>query len=163
MTDRQIGLIWAQAHGGVIGDRNTIPWRLPEDMAFFRETTMGHPVIMGRRTWDSLPEAFRPLKGRHNIVVTRQRDWTAHGAHLASSVDDALEQVGHDDAWVVGGAQIYRTAIHSATTLLVTEIDTTVRGDAFAPEIGPEWSAPEAPWLTSKTGLRYRIRHYTRT
>ncbi|MFC6014230.1 dihydrofolate reductase [Nocardia lasii] len=158
-----LGLIWAQAANGVIGVDNTIPWRLPEDMANFRETTMGHPVIMGRKTWDSLPPNFRPLSGRRNIVVTRQADWSAEGAERAGSVPEALALVGPHDAWVAGGGEIYRAALPLADALLVTEIDTTVAGDAFAPTIGPEWAAADTPWLTSKTGLRYRIRRYTRT
>ncbi|WP_410871944.1 dihydrofolate reductase [Nocardia sp. A7] len=157
-----IGLIWAQANDGVIGVDNTIPWRLPEDMANFRDTTMGHPVIMGRRTWDSLPANFRPLSGRRNIVVTRQTDWSTEGAERAASVPDALAMTGETDTWVAGGGEIYRAALPLATTLLVTEVDTTVVGDAFAPVIGPEWHADDAPWLTSKTGLRYRIRRYAR-
>lgn len=159
---RSIGLIWAQANNGVIGLDNTIPWRVPEDMANFRETTMGHPVVMGRRTWDSLPATFRPLAGRRNIVVTRQTDWSADGAESAASVPDALAMAGTVDTWVAGGGEIYRAALPMATTLLVTEVDTTVDGDAFAPVIGPEWSAPDTPWLTSKSGLRYRIRRYVR-
>jgi dihydrofolate reductase len=158
----QIGLIWAQAADGVIGVDNTIPWRLPEDMANFRDTTMGHPVIMGRRTWDSLPEAYRPLAGRRNIVVTRQTDWAGEGAERAASLPDALALAGPGDVWVAGGGEIYRAALPLATTLLVTEVDTRVTGDAFAPVIGPEWQAPETPWQESKTGLRYRIRRYTR-
>lgn len=160
---RLIGLIWAQANDGVIGVDNTIPWRLPEDMANFRDTTTGHPVIMGRRTWDSLPPRFRPLTGRRNIVVTRQTDWAAEGAERAASVPEALALAGEVDTWVAGGGEIYRAALPLATTLQVTEVDTAVAGHTFAPPIGPEWSAPETPWLTSKTGLRYRIRRYTRT
>ncbi|MFE3319194.1 dihydrofolate reductase [Nocardia sp. NPDC059195] len=159
---KQIGLIWAQANDRVIGLDNTIPWRVPEDMANFRDTTMGHPVIMGRRTWDSLPASFRPLSGRRNIVVTRQTDWSGDGAERAASVSDALTMTDESDTWVAGGGEIYRAALPLATILLVTEVDTTVAGDAFAPVIGPEWHADDTPWLTSKTGLRYRIRHYTR-
>ncbi|MFC4375685.1 dihydrofolate reductase [Nocardia halotolerans] len=157
-----IGLIWAQGNDGVIGVDNTIPWRVPEDMANFRATTMGHPVIMGRRTWDSLPAGFRPLTGRRNIVVTRGPDWAGTGAERAASVPDALEMTATCDTWIAGGGEIYRAALPFATTLLVTEVDTDVAGDAFAPPIGPDWHAPDTPWLTSKTGLRYRIRRFTR-
>lgn len=159
---RRIGLIWAQAANGVIGVDNTIPWRLPEDMANFRDTTMGHPVVMGRRTWDSLPAAFRPLSGRRNIVITRQPDWAADGAERAASLPDALALAGDTDVWIAGGGEIYRAALPLATNLLVTEVDTTVAGDAFAPPIDAGWHAPETAWLESKSGLRYRIRHYTR-
>ncbi|GEM30472.1 dihydrofolate reductase [Nocardia neocaledoniensis NBRC 108232] len=159
---REIALIWAQAANGVIGVDNTIPWRVPEDMANFKDVTMGHPVIMGRRTWDSLPASFRPLVGRRNIVVTRQPDWSAEGAERAASLPDALTLAGEVDVWIAGGGQIYREALPLATTLLVTEVDTTVAGDAFAPAIGPEWQADDTPWRDSKTGLRYRIRRYVR-
>ncbi|MFF3222302.1 dihydrofolate reductase [Nocardia suismassiliense] len=160
---RTIGLIWAQTPDGVIGFQNTIPWRVPEDMANFKAVTMGHPVVMGRRTWDSLPPKFRPLSGRRNIVVTRQADWAAEGAERAGSVAEALTLSGPDTVWIAGGGEIYRVAMDFATDLLVTEVDTTVEGDAYAPAIGPEWTTDDAePWHDSTSGLRYRIRRYTR-
>ncbi|WP_330228396.1 dihydrofolate reductase [Nocardia sp. NBC_00508] len=160
---RTVGLIWAQTLDGVIGSRNTIPWRLPEDMANFKDVTWGHPVVMGRRTWDSLPPRFRPLAGRRNIVVTRQPEWAAEGAERAASVAEALESCGSGTVWIAGGSEIYRVAMEFATALRVTEIDTTVEGDAYAPPIGSEWEPDDPePWRTSSTGLRFRIRHYTR-
>jgi dihydrofolate reductase len=163
VNDRTIGLIWAQTPDGVIGFENTIPWRVPEDMANFKAVTMGHPVVMGRRTWDSLPPRFRPLTGRRNIVVTRQADWAADGAERAGSLSEAMTMIGPDTVWIAGGGEIYRAAMDFATDLLVTEVDTTVDGDAYAPTIGPEWQdADTTPWQESTTGLRYRIRRYTR-
>ncbi|CAM3969937.1 dihydrofolate reductase [Nocardia ninae] len=160
---RTIGLIWAQTPDGVIGFQNTIPWRVPEDMANFKAVTMGHPVVMGRRTWDSLPPKFRPLSGRRNIVVTRQSDWAAEGAERAGSVAEALTLSEPDTVWIAGGGEIYRVAMDFATDLLVTEVDTTVEGDAYAPAIGPEWTTDDTePWHDSTSGLRYRIRRYTR-
>ncbi|MFC9434696.1 dihydrofolate reductase [Nocardia sp. NPDC057030] len=160
---RTIGLIWAQTPDGVIGADNTIPWRVPEDMANFKSATMGHPVVMGRRTWDSLPPRFRPLAGRRNIVVTRQPDWAAEGAERAGSLTEALGMSDPEPVWIAGGGEIYRAAMDFATDLLVTEVDTTVAGDAYAPLIGPEWAAgDDAPWQESTSGLRYRIRRYTR-
>ncbi|MFW6690286.1 dihydrofolate reductase [Streptomyces sp. MAR4 CNX-425] len=160
------GLIWAQARDGVIGADNGIPWRLPEDMAHFKATTLGHPVVMGRRTWDSLPPRFRPLPGRRNVVVTRDPRWTAEGAVRAGSVTEALELAagaGTGTVWVIGGGEIYRAALEHATTLSVTEIDTTVAGDTYAPVPGPEWRVEEdGGWQDSRSGLRYRIRRYTR-
>ncbi|MEV6321070.1 dihydrofolate reductase [Nocardia sp. NPDC051787] len=162
-AERTIGLIWAQTLDGVIGFRNTIPWRVPEDMAHFKQVTWGHPVVMGRRTWDSLPPRFRPLAGRRNIVVTRQSDWSAEGAERVASVPEALARCAPDPVWVAGGGEIYRAALDFATELCVTEVDTAVEGDAYAPSIGPEWRPDEPePWRTSTTGLRFRIRHYTR-
>lgn len=157
-----IGLIWAQTTAGVIGRDNAIPWHIPEDMAHFRKVTGGHPVVMGRRTWDSLPARFRPLPGRRNIVVTRQPDWSAEGAERTDSVDKALRTGGPDPVWVMGGGETYCAAMEYATELMVTEVDAEIDGDAFAPPIGPEWVAHDGPWEQSRTGLRYRIRHYTR-
>ncbi|MEV6277786.1 dihydrofolate reductase [Nocardia sp. NPDC051832] len=162
MTARKIGLIWAQTPDGVIGFENTIPWRVPEDMANFKAVTWGHPVIMGRRTWDSLPPKFRPLAGRRNIVVTRQSDWSAEGAERADSIDAALALADGADVWVMGGGEIYRATMAFATDLLVTEVDTRVEGDAYAPAIGPEWQAAPEPWRESARGPRFRIVRYTR-
>lgn len=162
-----VGLIWAQTLDGVIGADNTIPWRLPEDIAHFKATTLGHPVVMGRRTWDSLPPRFRPLPGRRNVVVTRDPRWAAEGADRAGSVAEALERAAAGEAsasaqiWVIGGGEIYRAAMAYATTLSVTEVDVTVKGDTHAPSPGPGWGVTEDQgWQTSVTGLRYRIRRY---
>lgn len=159
-----VGLIWAQTVDGVIGAGNTIPWRLPEDVAHFKATTLGHPVVMGRRTWDSLPPRFRPLPGRRNVVVTRDPQWTAEGADRAGSVAEALELTAESpETWVIGGGEIYRAALAYATTLSVTEVETEVDGDTFAPTPDPRWRvAEDGGWLPSTTGLRYRIRRFTR-
>jgi len=166
-----VGLVWAQTPDGVIGAGNAIPWRLPEDMAHFKAVTLGHPVVMGRRTWDSLPPRFRPLPGRRNIVVTRDPGWAAEGAVRAGSVPEALELASRTPepaapagtAWVIGGGEIYRAALPYATTLSVTEVDTPVSGDTYAPVPDAEWKVAEdsGPRI-STSGLRYRIRRYTR-
>lgn len=164
MTDaRHLSLIWAQARGGVIGLGGRLPWQLPEDLAHFKQLTAGATVLMGRRTWDSLPERFRPLPGRRNVVVTRRSGWTARGADAAPSVEAALELVGSAPVWVIGGGELYRATIHLASALEVTEIDRAVEGDTFAPEIGVEWIAEPGSWLTSTTGLRYRFCRYRRS
>lgn len=155
-------LIWAQSRGGVIGHRGAIPWRLPEDLAHFKQATLGHPVIMGRRTWDSLPARFRPLPGRENIVVTRDRAWHADGATVAHSLEEALEQ-SSTKAWVIGGAQVYAAALPYATTALVTEVDADYPGDAYAPTLDSSWALEaQGQWQTSATGLRYRVLTYRR-
>lgn len=165
-----VGLIWAQTLDGVIGAGNTIPWRLPEDMAHFKATTLGHPVVMGRKTWDSLPPRFRPLSGRRNIVVTRDPRWAGEGAEPAGSIAEALELAAEPHAsaapttaWVIGGGEVYRAALPYATTLSVTEVDSPVEGDTYAPTPDAAWNlAEDAGWLSSTSGLRYRIRRYTR-
>lgn len=105
-----LGMIWAQARGGVIGRDNDLPWHLPEDLAHFKKTTSGCPVIMGRRQWESLPERFRPLPNRRNIVLTRQAGYEAPGAEVVSDLPAALELVSGVDAWICGGGEIYRQA-----------------------------------------------------
>jgi dihydrofolate reductase len=125
---------------------------------------------MGRRTWDSLPPRFRPLSGRRNIVVTRDPRWAAEGAERAESVARALElaaepweQTAPAAVWVIGGGEIYRAALGHATTLSVTEVDSTVTGDTYAPTPDPAWKvAEDRGWQSSTSGLRYRIRTYTR-
>ena len=136
----KVGLIWAQSRNGVIGKDGVMPWHLPEDLAHFKRTTLSHPVIMGRRTWDSVPPRFRPLPERRNIVVTRQGDWHQIGAKTALSLREALQFCeSSGNVWVIGGAQIYAQALPLADSLVVTEIDADFDGDAFAPAIGPEW------------------------
>ena len=159
MSKPRIGLIWAQARGGVIGKDGAMPWHLPEDLAHFKRTTLSHPVIMGRKTWDSLPPRIRPLPGRVNIVITRQADWHQTGALRTSDLRDALQKCkGVAQVWVIGGAQIYAQALPLADELVVTELDAAFDGDAFAPAVGPEWHAAEASdWLTAGNGLCYRF------
>ena len=130
----KLSVVAAVARGGVIGRGGTLPWHLPEDMANFRELTMGHPVVMGRRTWDSLPDRFRPLPGRRNVVVTRNETWAADGAERAGSLDDALELLdGEPQAFVIGGAELFAEALPRADELLLTELDLEVEGDTFFP------------------------------
>jgi dihydrofolate reductase len=127
-------LVSAVARGGVIGRDGGIPWRIPEDMQRFRSLTMGHPVVMGRRTWESLPDRFRPLPGRGNVVVTRNPDWSAQGADRAGSVEEALELLGSEPrVFVIGGGEIYAAALPLADELVLTEIDADVEGDTTFP------------------------------
>jgi len=126
-------LIVARARNGTIGRDNTLPWRLPEDLAYFKRTTMGAPVIMGRKTWDSIG---RPLPGRRNIVVSRNASLQLAGADVAGSLEDAQRLcVGVEQVFLIGGAQLYAEALPSADRLLVTEIDADVEGDAVFPAI----------------------------
>lgn len=169
MTGRNavIGMIWAQASNGVIGRNGVMPWHLREDFEHFRRTTEGHPVIMGRRTWESLPEKSRPLPDRTNIVITSDADWAAPGAIRAADIFSALAATalhpGAEQVWFIGGGTIYREvlSVDLADTVLITRIDADVDGDTHAPELGPEWklasSAPEQGWATAANGTHYRI------
>ena len=129
-----IALVAAVARGGVIGRDGIVPWRVPEDLARFRELTMGQPVVMGRKTWESLPDRFRPLPGRRNVVVTRNATWHAEGAERAGSLEDALHLVeGAERVFVIGGGELYAAALPLADELLLTEIDIEVKGDTWFP------------------------------
>ena len=157
----RLGFVWAEARGRVIGRDGSMPWSVPEDLAHFREVTLGAPVIMGRRTWESFPERFRPLPGRRNIVVTGSDSWQADGAERAGSLDAALDLVREvPAAWVIGGARLFAEAIGRADVLEVTELDLEVDGDTFAPE-RPGWNVariePQEGWSVSRTGVPYRF------
>ncbi|MGE2734068.1 dihydrofolate reductase [Mycolicibacterium vaccae] len=156
-----LGLIWAQSTSGVIGRDGGIPWRLPEDLARFKELTMGHTVIMGRLTWESLPSSVRPLPGRRNVVISRQSGYRAEGAEVVSDLQDAPL----DDAWVIGGAQIYGLAMPVATRCEITEVEIDLRRedhDVLAPMLDESWTGTEGPWRDSSSGLRYRFYSFVR-
>lgn len=144
----RVTLILARARNGVIGARGGLPWHLPEDLAFFKRTTMGHPIVMGRKTWESIG---RPLPGRRSVVVTRDRGFAAAGAEVVHSLDEAIRRcVGAEEVFVIGGAQLYAEALGHADRLLLTEIDADFEGDTFMPaaaaadwaEAGREHHAP---------------------
>jgi dihydrofolate reductase len=154
----RINLILARAANGVIGRDGTMPWHLPEDMAHFKQQTAGAPVIMGRKTWDSLPLRFRPLPGRRNIVITRQKDWKAEGAEAAGSLREALIRCENEqlpEVWVIGGAQIYAEAEPLAQRALVTEIGRDYEGDAWAPRFDVSWRETARESHVSASGLPY--------
>ncbi|MHA7239959.1 dihydrofolate reductase [Arthrobacter sp. TMS1-12-1] len=164
-----IGVIWAQTEDGVIGKDGGIPWHVPEDMAHFRATTTGHPVIMGRRTWESFPSTFRPLPDRTNIVVSGSRA-DLPGAVVVGSLDAAFEVAraspGAEEIWVIGGGRVYADALPRANAALVTVVESAAEGDTLAPILGTDWSlaalTPEAGWLESTNGTRYRISLWTK-
>jgi dihydrofolate reductase len=159
-----VALIWAQAEDRVIGADGGMPWHLPEDMAMFRRLTTGAAVVMGRRTWESLPERFRPLPGRTNVVLTADPAWSADGAERAGSVAEVLGR--HDVLWVIGGGTVYAAFLPHADRLVVTEVDLRIDGDTWAPAIGDGWRrtdrTPDDGWAQSTTGLRYAVHEYSR-
>lgn len=173
----RIGLIWAES-AGIIGRDGGMPWHVPEDLAHFKAVTLGAPVVMGRRTWESLPPRFRPLPGRANIVVTRTDAWAADGAVRAASVEDALALAAAGDpawTWVIGGADLFGQLMPTADRLEVTELRAPGGGGAVVPQPGDTSAPPIDPagwhlahvdpptgWLPSRSGLEYRFLRYLR-
>jgi dihydrofolate reductase len=150
-----LSLIWAEAHDRVIGFEGGMPWHVPEDLAHFKDLTVGGTVVMGRKTWDALDPRFRPLPGRRNLVLTRDPDWSAVGA-------EAIHEIP-DDAWIIGGAELFALTIDRATRLEVTELDLDVEGDTWAPPLGASWQLSDSSdWQTSRTGIPYRFLSYAR-
>jgi dihydrofolate reductase len=157
----RLNMIWAQSANGMIGHNGTLPWHLPEDLAHFKRLTHGCPVIMGRKTWDSLPAKFRPLPGRSNIVVTHQNTWQENGAQRSPNLQHALSLCSDaPEAWVIGGAQIYALALPLAQRAVVTEIEASFAGDAYAPQFGPEWQEAARERHISSTGLPFSFVTY---
>jgi dihydrofolate reductase len=158
-----LNLIFARARNGVIGKDNTLPWHLPEDLAHFKQTTLGQPVVMGRKTWESLPPKFRPLPGRTNIVVTRQTDWKADGAVVTHSIEEAVQHCAADaQVWVIGGAEVYAQAMPLATRAVITEIDADYEGDAFAPTFDASWHETARSTHVAANGLTYSFVTHSR-
>jgi dihydrofolate reductase len=160
----RISLVAALARGGVIGRDNSIPWRIPEDVARFREVTTGHPVVMGRRTWDSIPARFRPLPGRRNIVVTRNGRWYGDGAERVGSLEEAVALAGDvPEVFVIGGAELYGAALPFADELLLTEIDAEFAGDTVFPEVDPAvFEEVEREPHVSGNGMPFAFVRYVR-
>lgn len=159
----RLNLIYARAANGVIGKDNALPWHLPEDMAHFKRMTAGCPVVMGRKTWDSLPPRFRPLPGRRNIVVTRQAGWLAEGAERAGSLPEAMARCADAaEVWVIGGAQIYAEAAPLAHRAVVTEIGRDFEGDAHAPSLDARWQETARETHVAADGLPFDFVTYAR-
>lgn len=159
----RVGLVWAQSTSGVVGRGGDIPWRVPEDLARFKQLTIGHTVVMGRRTWESLPAKVRPLPGRRNVVLSRQTDFMADGAEVVDSLEQALTE---PETWVIGGAQVYLLALPRATRCEITEVDIDLPrddDDALAPVLDETWLGETGEWRLSRSGLRYRFHSYHRS
>ena len=157
----QLSLIVAYAQNRVIGRDNTLPWKLPSDLAHFKRTTLGHPIIMGRKTWESLG---RPLPGRRNIVISRDANYPAQGAQCVTSLAQAIAAVQDlEEAFVIGGAQIYQEALPFAQQVIATEVQESVEGDAFfAPLDKAQWIEASRQSHPTENGLRFDIVHYQR-
>lgn len=142
-----------------IGIDNQLPWRLPEDLAHFKRVTLGHPIVMGRKTFESIG---RPLPGRRNIVVTRNPDWRHDGVEVAASLEDAVALLGEARASIIGGAQIFAQSLDLADRMIVTHIERAYHCDAFFPEIDPaRWAATErAPQHSAEQNLDFSFVTY---
>ena len=152
-------MIYARARNGVIGKQGQLPWHLPEDLAHFKRTTLGQAVVMGRVTWESLPEKFRPLPGRTNVVVSRQTSFEATGAQVVSSLEAAMALFPTNEVvWLIGGAQLYAQALPLVSQIVITEIDADFEGDAFAPSLSTnDWTETERSSHVSTQGLAYHL------
>jgi dihydrofolate reductase len=150
-----ITLVLARATNGVIGNKGGLPWRLSEDMKRFKELTLGKPVVMGRKTWDSLPR--KPLPGRRNIVITRNADFQVEGADVVLSLDGAIAAAENAaEIMIIGGAEIYRQALPIADKIELTEIEASPEGDTrMAPFSPDEWQEQSRQAHQSADGLRY--------
>ncbi|WP_269180618.1 MULTISPECIES: dihydrofolate reductase [unclassified Modestobacter] len=161
---RSVRMVWAQTTDGVIGADGALPWHLPEDLRLFKALTVGDTVVMGRRTWESLPARFRPLPGRRNVVLSSTLDPAEPGAEVVRSVTEALALDG--DLWVIGGGAVYGAFLPYADELVVTEVDVQLPGDTWAPRPGPDWApgtrVPDRGWSESTTGLRFRVTQWGR-
>jgi dihydrofolate reductase len=156
-----ITLILAIADNGVIGRNGAIPWRISDDLKRFKQLTTGKPVVMGRKTWDSLPK--KPLPGRTNIVVTRQPGWKADGAIAASSLDDALAQAAQAaEVMVIGGAEIYRAALAKAQRIELTEVHRPFEGDAVFSFAREAWREVAREEHATQDGLSFSYVTLTR-
>ncbi|TYQ19822.1 UNVERIFIED_ORG: dihydrofolate reductase [Zoogloea ramigera] len=158
---RNLTIIVATDQQRGIGINNTLPWKLPEDLAHFKRLTTGHPIIMGRKTFESIG---RPLPNRRNIVVTRNADWRHDGVETVASLKAAVALLDGADGYVIGGAEIYAQSMALATTLIVTEIGQTFACDAFFPEIdAAAWlETARASHVAAASGLPYAFVTYSR-
>lgn len=158
----EIALIVAYSRNRVIGKDNQLPWRLPSDLAHFKRHTLGHPIIMGRKTWASLG---RPLPGRHNIVISRSGVGDFTGATRVDSIEAAIDAArGNGQVFVIGGAQIYEQSLPKATRVIATEIDAIMAGDAFFPTLDPrQWTEVSREAQPAENGLRFAFVEYRRS
>lgn len=161
----RLTIIAAVARNGVIGIDNKLPWHLPEDLQHFKALTTGKPVIMGRKTWESLPPRFRPLPGRHNIIVTRNAAYTAAGATVVCSLPKAAAAAADtDEAFIIGGAELYTQALEVADRLQLTEIDADFEGDARFPDRDrAAWRETAREPHRAEAGYGYAFVTYERT
>lgn len=157
-----VGAIWAESTDGSIGNGDDLLWHLPEDMKYFSQITKANTVIMGRKTWDSLPEKFRPLPHRKNIVISNTVSELA-GAKVFSSIKEAIKNIDTDEVWFIGGGQIYAASLSFVSVIKVTEVKTDISGEVKAPKVPHDFTLVESSeWLESEKGLTYRFLTYSK-
>ena len=144
----KVSLIVAVSENGVIGKDNDLIWHLPKDMQFFKETTMGHHVIMGRKNFESIPHKYSPLPNRTNVIITRQADYSAEGCVVVNSVEAALgiaKNNGENEPFIIGGGQIYKLALEAnlVDKIYLTKIHHSFEGDTFFSELNADWKETE--------------------
>jgi dihydrofolate reductase len=157
-----LSLVVAYARNGVIGRDGGLPWHLPTDLKHFRELTGGGTVLMGRRTWGSIPEKFRPLPGRRNLVLSRDAGFAAPGASVFGTLDEALAACG-GDCFVIGGGATYLETLPLAGEVWATEIDADVEGDTVFPALdAASWSLADSLPPVAENGFSFTIKRYER-
>ncbi|MGP9728816.1 dihydrofolate reductase [Glutamicibacter sp. 287] len=167
-----IGAIWAQGANSIIGAAGSMPWHVPEDLAHFKAVTAGHPVIMGRNTWESFPAKFRPLPGRSNIVLTSRNqdqlraDGGIPAGGLREALDIARQSPGGEEIWIIGGGQLYAAALELLDVAVITRLDLSPAGDTTAPALPEDFKLsaadPAEAWHSSKSGIGYRFESWIR-
>ena len=160
-----ISIIVATSLNNVIGKDNTIPWNLPTDMKFFKEKTLNHTVIMGRKCWESIPEKFRPLPKRTNIVITRDVDYIANGAEISHNLIELLEKYKDtdDEIFVIGGAEIYKEAFKYASKFYLTRIFEEIDGDIFLEGFDiNEWKWIDSSDMSEENSYKFRFEFYSK-
>jgi dihydrofolate reductase len=158
-----INIIVAASTNLVIGKDNDLPWHLPTDMKYFKETTNGHIVVMGRKCWESIPEKFRPLPNRKNIVMTRDKDYNANGAIVSHDFEQILKsyESSHEEVFIIGGAELYREAFKYAHRLYLTQILQEVEGDVFLDGLeSNDWCLVEGSEIHEENGMKFRFELY---
>ena len=158
-----INIILATSTNFVIGKDNDLPWHLPTDMKYFKDTTKGHIVVMGRKCWDSIPEKYRPLPNRTNIVMSRNKDFVAEGATVSDDLEKILVMYEHSDkeVFIIGGADLYKEAFKYASKLYLTQIYSTVDGNVFLEGLEPkDWCLIEGSEIYEENGFKFRFELY---
>lgn len=156
----EVIIIVAIANNNVIGNGNDLPWHLPSDLKHFKETTNGHTVVMGRKCYKSIPEKFRPLPNRKNVIITRNKEYKQDGAVVVHSINEAMSFAKEGDVYVIGGAQIYNEFFNEADKLILTKIVEDVEGDTYLDLDLSEWTMVDESDMVTENGLTFTIQTY---